>query len=109
FVCAFFTYGQPGLNHSSTTVLPLKDERRTSFPSRSFRVKSGAGFPTSARALGSVSTLVCAELGCVVPGALSGAAGGGGSLGLLQATRSRQAARANVRMTRFLGRIAARR
>src|SRR5580658_1535822 len=50
-VWAFFTKGQPGLNHSRTTVLPLKLESVTACPSRSVSVKSGAGEPTAALAI----------------------------------------------------------
>src|SRR5688500_16120466 len=33
-VCDFLTNGQPGLNHSRTTFLPLYDDSLTVFPSR---------------------------------------------------------------------------
>src|SRR5262245_51943195 len=48
-VCDALTKGHPGLNHSSTTVLPRYVLRRIFFPSRSGNSKSGAGWPTSAR------------------------------------------------------------
>src|SRR6185436_10418421 len=44
-VCDRFTNGQPGLNHSSTTTLPLNDASFTSLPARSLSVKSGAALP----------------------------------------------------------------
>jgi hypothetical protein len=44
-VCDRWTNGQPGLNHSSTTSLPLNAASLTSLPSRSVSVKSGAGLP----------------------------------------------------------------
>src|SRR5687767_2168274 len=47
-LCAAFTYGHPGLNHSSTTILSLNADSLTSLPDRSFSAKSGAGLPTTA-------------------------------------------------------------
>src|SRR5712672_3240960 len=44
-VCDALTNGHPGLNHSSTTTLPLNEASLTSLPSRSVSVKSGAGLP----------------------------------------------------------------
>src|SRR5215468_4237668 len=44
-VCDRLTNGHPGLNHSSTTTLPLNEASLTSLPSRSVSVKSGAGLP----------------------------------------------------------------
>src|SRR5213078_3984620 len=44
-VCDRLTNGQPGLNHSSTTTLPLNEASLTSLPVRSFKVKSGAVLP----------------------------------------------------------------
>ena len=60
--CDFFTNGQPGLNHSSTTILPLNDDSVTSLPSRSLSVKSGAGLPIAAAAFGAAVFGASAEL-----------------------------------------------
>ena len=44
----FVTNGQPGLTHSSTTVLPLKSASETVLPCVSITLKAGAGWPTTA-------------------------------------------------------------
>src|SRR5262245_60045123 len=74
------TNGHPGLNHSSTTVLPLNEESFTGLPSRSSSSKSGAVLPTSALPAGAVAVVA-------VPGrapgrgvvALGARSGGGGA------------------------------
>src|SRR5688572_19437696 len=99
FVCAFFTYGHPGLNHSRTTTFPLKEESFTSLPSRSFSVKSGAGLPTSALVIVADEDVVVFV--AVVTEAV--VAGGAEDFGELHAKRAteKQAARTN-RMPAFL-------
>ena len=44
--CAYTTKGQPGLNHSSTTVLPRKSDSFIALPFKSGSEKSTAGCPT---------------------------------------------------------------
>src|SRR4051812_4216270 len=73
FVCDARTNGQPGLNHSSTTVFPLKSERRTLLPSRSGNTKSGAGAPTDASVVSLGTFADVAVAGCETT--LSGAGG----------------------------------
>src|SRR5690606_15565025 len=59
-------YGQSGLNHSRTTTLPslVSSASLYSLPSRSVRVKSGAGSPTAATFCVSFFLSFCACSGC---------------------------------------------
>src|SRR5262249_8040936 len=61
-----FTKGHSGLNHSRMTVFPRNELKRTALPSRSLRVKSGAGLPSAAGCCAAGTALVAAPVAAAV-------------------------------------------
>src|SRR5262245_47299643 len=74
--CAYLTNGQPGLNHSSTTVLPRNARSSTLFPCRSVSAKSGAVLFTSATAGAGSSGMAISPAGAAGASAAGASAAG---------------------------------